>query len=519
MIAPSPVSKWPVAVLAVCLLYALAAASIGWHHTVLDFLGFRQAQTALTVYFMVGQPPRLAYETPVVGPPWSIPFELPVYQWIVAAVVTFCDTPCVETGRAVGLLFFLLTLLPAYRLLAWLGFAPGHRLLALALFAVSPFYIFWSRTFLIESTALFFSLSYLAAALPFVRQPRAALALVTVLFGVVASTVKITTWFVFASMILLYLCHVGWSRLRGRGHWMECGRSALLALFVLGIPFLAGWRWTCFADEQKALNPIGRDLATHADVMRRWNYGTLEQRFTLKTWGAILAPAHYALGHGVVLALAVLAVCVARRHRRIVLSCLLVYPLAPLVFTNLYAFHEYYAYANNVLLLAVAALGVLALLERGGRYRLAGSLGLAGFLALAVWRHHEYYYPIQAKNCDELNAVGQAIQRATEPDDVLVILGCDWSSELPFSSRRRALSIPFWRNPRLEKMPDYLAIAPPYRVGAVVIHTAWQPFERSAVESSIRDAGFEVRYYRVGDEYEVYAVRKGMRSARGPRIE
>src|SRR5262249_34319229 len=97
---PSRESKRPLGVFAACLVYASVAASIGWHHTVLDSLAFRQAQTALTAYFMVGRTPCLAYETPVVGPPWSIPFELPVYQWIVAAVVTFCHTPMDETGRA-----------------------------------------------------------------------------------------------------------------------------------------------------------------------------------------------------------------------------------------------------------------------------------------------------------------------------------------------------------------------------------------------------------------------------------
>src|SRR5262245_18586165 len=130
-------SKWPLAVFALCLIYSVAAASLGWHNTVLDVLGFRQAQTALTAYFMVGQLPRLAYETPVVGPPWSIRFELPVDQWIVAAIVTFCHTPMDATGRAVSFLFFLLTLVPAYRVLTWLGFARGHRFLALSLFVIS----------------------------------------------------------------------------------------------------------------------------------------------------------------------------------------------------------------------------------------------------------------------------------------------------------------------------------------------------------------------------------------------
>ena len=59
-----------------CLwIYALVAG-MGWSNTILDAHGFRQTQTALTTYFMIGQAPKLAYETPVLGPPWSIPLEL-----------------------------------------------------------------------------------------------------------------------------------------------------------------------------------------------------------------------------------------------------------------------------------------------------------------------------------------------------------------------------------------------------------------------------------------------------------
>ncbi len=503
--------------LGACLVYAVWAASIGWHNTVLDFLGFRQAQTALTAYFMVGRPPRLAYETPVVGPPWSIPFELPVYQGIVAAIVTLCDTPMDETGRAVSLSFFLLTLLPAYRILAWLGLAPGHRLLALTLLTVSPFYLFWSRTFLIESTALFFSVGYLAAALPAVDRPRLGRISAAVLFGVLAALVKITTCFVFSLLLLLYLVHVWRGRGSGRFKPAVLGRQALLSLLLLGVPFAAGWMWTRFADEQKSRNPIGRHLTTSADLMRQWNYGTFEQRRTPATWNTVLTSAHYALGHGAVLAFALIAMLLTRRRWRPFLACLLVYPIAPLVFTNLYWFHEYYSFANNVLLLTAAALGLTALLEHGGAYRRLGLAALAGFLALAVWRHQEHYRPIQAHNHEELNAVSRTIQQVTRPEDVLVVLGCDWSSELPYSSRRRALSIPFWLDPSLEKLPDYLALESPYPVGAVVIRTSWLPFDRAAVEETIRQAGFEVRYHRADEEFEVYAVKRMPADTTEPR--
>ena len=35
---------------------------------------------------MIGNPFRLAYETPVLGKPWSIPMEFPLYQWTVVVV-------------------------------------------------------------------------------------------------------------------------------------------------------------------------------------------------------------------------------------------------------------------------------------------------------------------------------------------------------------------------------------------------------------------------------------------------
>lgn len=502
--------RWRIAsagLLGACLVYAMWAASIGWHNTVLDLLGFRQAQTALTAYFMVGRLPQLAYETPVVGPPWSIPFELPLYQWVVAAVVTLFDTPLDETGRAVNLTFFFLTLLPAYRLLAWLGVARGHRLLALSVFAVSPFYLFWSRTFLIESTALFFSVCYLAAALPAAENPRFGRISVALLLGVLAALVKITTCFVFSLLTVLYLLHRWHVEGRGRFRLVVLGRYGLLVLVLIGGPFAAGWSWTCFADQQKALNPIGRHLMTSSEVMQLWNYGTWSQRCTVNTWRNILFSPYCALGHGLVLAFAAAAMVLGRHRWRPFLACLLVYPVAPLVFTNLYLYHEYYAFANNVLLLAAVALALIALLERGGVSRGLGLLGLAGFLALAVWRHQEHYAPIQAANHDELHAVSRTIQQVTRPEEVVVVLGCDWSSELPYYSRRRSLCIPFWLDLQLDSVPGYLAMQPPNRVGALVIDTGFTRFDRAAVEETVRQAGFEVEYHRADNAFEVYAVK------------
>ena len=111
---------------------------------------------------MAGSRIKLAYETPVLGPPWSIPFEFPLYQWLVAAVAGTHLLPLDQAGRLVSVVFFLLTLIPTHSLLAALRIPGPMRLVFLSLVLVSPFYLFWSRTFLIESTGLFLCVSYVA---------------------------------------------------------------------------------------------------------------------------------------------------------------------------------------------------------------------------------------------------------------------------------------------------------------------------------------------------------------------
>ena len=44
--------------------------------------------------------------TLVLGPPWSIPIEFPLYQWNVAAAVKIFNTPLDQTGRFFSCLLF-----------------------------------------------------------------------------------------------------------------------------------------------------------------------------------------------------------------------------------------------------------------------------------------------------------------------------------------------------------------------------------------------------------------------------
>ena len=88
------------------LVHSIWMASVGWFNPIYDEHMFRQAQTALSALFLAKGGPFFAYETPLLGAPWAIPFELPVYQWIVAKWHIMSGMPLDQSGRFISRLFF-----------------------------------------------------------------------------------------------------------------------------------------------------------------------------------------------------------------------------------------------------------------------------------------------------------------------------------------------------------------------------------------------------------------------------
>src|SRR5262249_265738 len=153
--------------------------------------------------------------TPVLGPPWSIPFEFPFYQWITALTVLLFRIPVEQAGRGVNAAFFYASLVPAYSFLRSLDLSKAQTLIFLSLMVASPLYLFWSRTVRIEACALFFSGLSLAVAAKYLNRPRTITAFLVLASGVLAAMVKITTFFGFAICGALLLLA---NRHHRRGH-------------------------------------------------------------------------------------------------------------------------------------------------------------------------------------------------------------------------------------------------------------------------------------------------------------
>ena len=97
---------------ALVALVAFGQLTRSWQASLLDRYEFRQLQTALSTYWIAQDGWRLAYPTPLFGPPWSIPMEFPTYQVITATVHQMTDLPLEQAGRLVSV-FMLLACLPA----------------------------------------------------------------------------------------------------------------------------------------------------------------------------------------------------------------------------------------------------------------------------------------------------------------------------------------------------------------------------------------------------------------------
>src|SRR5262245_12839637 len=123
---PNPPAPWLHRVALVVFVLALGfnawGVSVGWKNINLPGHEFRQTQTGISAMFIQREGNfSLAYPTPVLGKPWSVPFEFPLYQWTVVVVSNTFHLPLVEAARVVSAACFYAFLVPLCLLLRRLG--------------------------------------------------------------------------------------------------------------------------------------------------------------------------------------------------------------------------------------------------------------------------------------------------------------------------------------------------------------------------------------------------------------
>jgi hypothetical protein len=434
--------------------------------------GFRQTQTAVTAYWACRGGFGFAYWTPIAGPPWSIPFEFPLFQWLVALVACPFGLALDPVGRLVSYGFWIACLVPARAIFRTLlgPSASLHFWLFAALFLSMPLYLFWGRAFLIETTALFLALNFVLFSLRLsLDESRWRDAVLAGSFLLLALLQKSTT-----ALPLLVLAGIDLRRrlpeLRAGGWWRSWLVWQRAVAYVL--PLAIGAAWAGYADVVKRTSALGTALTSSA--LMRWNFGTLAARFSQNLWIDVIwnrVITENVAGHlGVFVILAALAY--APQRRALIIWGVALFLVYFMVFENLFFVHHYYVVANGVYLCFALAVAFGGLIE--SRPGLSAPLVVALLIVIEMnlsFFLGGYLFADESRRFDERDPVLTAAAFArehTQPSEPLLVYGDDWNSELPYYAERRALLVPaFFRGyfDPLDRPQRYLAQMP----GALMI--------------------------------------------------
>ncbi len=470
-LAPAPTrseSRFTLALFIACLAFHFWAVGVGWNHKDLPGVEFRQAQTAISAYFIkLENNFSLAYPTPVLGKPWSIPMEFPLYQWTVVVVGKLTGLGVTKSGRAVSIACFYLCLPALFLLLARWRVAPGRRWLVLAVVLTCPLYIFYARAFLMETMALMFALWFWVAFERAVAGRSHGWLALAIVAGTGAGLVKVTTLMLYALPVAIWAACRLWTA-RGDGRWRaELGWMVGAVL----VPVLATWWWLRFADATKALNPMADFL--NSESLRGFTLGTNETRFSLKMWAMKAQIVSERLTWlPAITASALLAILLRGARWREILACTTLFAGALLLFPVLYALHDYYYVANTMLLLLAMGLVLVAFVESVSP-RWMVSLAIAAVISGQIYEYLGYYYVGQRVQALEGNRLTQALRAITRPDEYLIITGQDWNSMIPYYAQRRALMLINGEESNLVRLDQALGQLQGEKLGALLVTGPW----------------------------------------------
>jgi hypothetical protein len=447
-----PWSVLAAGVFALALAFHMAEVVQGLGNSLAGPHEFRQTQTALTTYVMAKAGVRLNYETPVFGRPSVVPFEFPAYQAVVVLVRRTTGWPLDIAGRITSILFFYLSL-PAIALAlrCWRVAWPAIWL-GLACVVLAPVYVFYTRAFLIESTAFCLAWVFVAAMSCAIFPPAHATSAHTLaavclaLAGaILAALTKITTFAVFAGALIL--C---WIWLRYETHEFVFHapvarrillRDAALIASVLTATLAIAWLWVRYTDAHKLSNPSPLAHRLTSDALRSWNFGTASQWTDARTY-FVMAKHVLTTSAGSFLPIALLVSILAflRSGRGLIVMLLLAFAGGPLVFTNLYVVHDYYWYANTAFLSLSVGLALGAAMVASParpRWRVLAPL-LAVVVGLAGSYHYSAYHFLQKVPPTDNVDLARLVRERTPENSSIVVFCNDWNPLIPYYAERRA---------------------------------------------------------------------------------
>lgn len=411
-------------------------------HGLNEDYSFRQAQTAFVSLKLSENGLNLfSSPLPIFGPGSEVPFELPLFQNIVA-LLHISGMPIELSGRFLGLIFFQITGIFLY-FLANNWFGKRIALVSLVLFEFSPFGLYWGASFLIEFLATSLSLIVLYLLDKWSQNPRVIFLFIAGPLSAAAYCVKITTAPIYSLLLVSALLQLLFKSPRKTA--LLRGFTIILVGPVFGLT--AGLLWTKYADSVK--NQQIETAWLTSSSLREWNFGSPSQYINPETYVDAVSRIEQLVSGPYLLTLLFCAIFgilgkgVFQKTR--VFTVLLASLIAPIIFANLYKVHTYYISAIFPLLCIATAIGLYQIglsLTRNKRLQQQVVTLLTVFLLFINLLTPEGAKSFQALyKIRPIQSLSSELLNLTKPSDKVILIGCDWNPIYLFEAKREGFMI------------------------------------------------------------------------------
>lgn len=393
--------------------------------------GFRQCQTAISAFWLTKTGFKFAYETPILGPPWSIPIEFASYQYVVAALNSIFELDFDISGRVVSIVFFYLSLVLMFFILSRFKFDIHFILLALSFVLLSPIFCFWPRAFMYETTALALSLAFVLFSMIYFDTKSIIYLVIALLFGVIAAPTKITTFYIywFFTFSIFLFSHI-------KSFW----NKELIKVFILFfLPILASTIWNLYTDLYKNNHLIAYQLSSSSH-WHTWIWTSMEEKFNIDTWDKIITESMF-----VIKIFPFFLFMFFLKYWKQACISLFFWLLGPFTFTKLYYVHGYYNVANGLFLSVFISFILYSLFIHRSFVFSFASIALT--LVLVNLYHYKYNFFYQKSLESEYRDIfftANNVKKLVKENEAFVIFNADWNPELPYYAQRKAIMMPGW---------------------------------------------------------------------------
>ena len=441
----------------------------------IDNYAFRQAQTAITADYLFENGVNLFnYQTPVLGKPWAIPFEFPTYQALVKIISTATSQPLSQVGRITNSASILLSALVCISILSHNRVKQLYIIIFSLLLATSQTYLYYGRSFLIDGTALLFTLAaafYYSQLRTFWTQeavdtskqvslfPLGKISLFSI-FLILGMLTKATSSLPLICFIAIDQIYLTSKLLFAKAHFLKATKSGLFfGIISLSAVFLTK-SWVNHADNLKQLNPNAHFILSKN--LTSWNFGSLSDRIQPESWSFLLGTIgtkelNFGIFPSMVIFFAFILANIlsilnknstTRESAYICNFGFFMYIAGPLIFFNLYFVHEYYATANLIfgyLSLAASLNAIGNYMERKNLLKVMKlfAIFMTGLICtIQLYSFSSRYLAPSITRTNNALKIATYIKNNSNSHDRLLTVRCDdWSSQLFYLSGLKGLAV------------------------------------------------------------------------------